>query len=218
MMVWIDSASTARPYRSAAPRPATAATPVRPCSRIILADAGGVVSGHHLHPQIPQEAVALGQRLRMRDDPADVGQGLPGKGEQGVVHGVEHLAGHVQVVLAQQIIHVIDRPGLGVLHRCQAVVHRPAGHRLEEVDEGLARIRLRRGAEPGAHRLVPIGPEFPLEGDDRHARSLPNWIFRSFYHTSAGGASGAVSELGEENMYEYTVNGNHSDDRANSPM
>ena len=85
--------------------------------------------------------------------------------EQGVVDTDERFADDVQHArVLQMVVGLVDRTGLGVLQRHDAVIGLAAGHAGEHEAHGLARHRVGVGEER-AHRSLAVRARFPLVGD-----------------------------------------------------
>jgi hypothetical protein len=71
-------------------------------------------------PSLPQEPAALGKRDRHRGDRAQVFQAGPPVGHQLETDRLEPFADDLQPRGRQQVVHVRDAAGDGVLHRDHA--------------------------------------------------------------------------------------------------
>ena len=95
---------------------------------------------------VPQEALALRQRLRVRVDALAPGSiVVPGQRQQVVRDGQLDLADDRQVVLEQQVVVAVDAAADRVLDRQDAVRGPARRHGGEHVVERLARRAGRRG-------------------------------------------------------------------------
>lgn len=94
-----------------------------------------IVGGDDFHAKFAQVDIALRQRLRVRDDSFDVAELLSRQAEQAVIDGMTDFACYEQVVLAQEIIDIIDAAGLRIFNGYQAKFDLSGGNSAEHVGE-----------------------------------------------------------------------------------
>src|ERR1019366_7030387 len=86
--------------------------------------------------ELGEEAAALGERLRMRDDARDAEEGRAGEPEEAVAHLENLLAHDLQLRVPEEVVRLVDRARRRVLDREKGIPRR-------------ARLRLAQGAREG---------------------------------------------------------------------
>src|SRR5579875_445412 len=139
--------------------------------QILLADhlgaTGGIIGCYNLDPQFAQVDIALRQRLWMRDHPFNAAQLLSGQAEQAVIDRVLVFADDEQVMLAQQIIDIVDATGLRILYSHHTITDLTCGYRAEDLGEAAIWARLCQllyATEVSAYRFVAERSVFALKG------------------------------------------------------
>ena len=108
--------------------------------------------------------LALGQGLRVGDDPLQLGGRDTRHGEQAVMDGELDLAHDVEAVAKEEVIVPVDATPERILHREDRTVRDPELHGLECRLELIARHRLAIRVSFPRRRLA-ISPWYTLIGD-----------------------------------------------------
>ena len=123
-----------------------------------------VVHGDALHLQRVEELRALIEGLRVRVDGADLVERGARQGEQAVRDPHDGLADDRHAMADQQVVALVDRPGMAVLQR-----HHPKGDGadLDGLEHPVHRVEgHRRGlGEEAFDRALAVGPGLPLEAN-----------------------------------------------------
>lgn len=117
----------------------------------------------------------------------DILNSLSWQAEQAVIDRVRDLTDYKQVMLAQEIIDIVDASSLRVLHRHQAKINLARSHRAKDIGKRPIGHRLylssRKMSFPsstkiGARGLIAKGSSLPLKGNlDLRTRSLRLLLF-----------------------------------------
>src|SRR5438094_6529672 len=146
--------------------------------RVALHLAGGtgsVVDGNRIEALAHDEGLALGQRLRMRENALYLPAVRLRQDQQAVVNLQRHLSDHQGSVFEEQVIGLQDAAGLGVFHWNQGKIDRLVGDAMERVPQGAKGLRRRRW-KGGVQGLLRVGARFPLIANGDLARDLETLI------------------------------------------
>src|SRR5207248_2518129 len=135
---------------------------------------GSVISGDNLDSQFAQKHIALCQRLWMRNNPLDIAQLLPRLAEQTVIDRVSNLANHKQIMLAQQVVDIVDATRLRILNGYQTVLNLAGGDGTKDIGKTPIGkwFRCERSLFPeiGKHGLISKRTTLSLKSNPYHRR------------------------------------------------